>query len=141
MSEACKMMNLSRARFYQLLDKGIFPQPLYQIKTKRPFYDTRLQQELLKIRETGLGTNGQIILFYSPRKRAIDKPKKPKTLDSTVLPFKEFAETLNDMGLSCSPKEVESAIAQLYPDGFESIDEGVVIRELFRFIKSTERSK
>jgi hypothetical protein len=56
------------------------------------------------------------------------------------LPYQEFAQTLNDMGLSCSPKEVESAIAQLYPDGYESIDEGIVIRELFRFIKSNERS-
>jgi hypothetical protein len=140
MSQACKMMNLNGARFYQLLDQGVFPPPIYQIKTKRPFYDTRLQQELLKIRETGVGANGQIILFYSPRKRATDKPKKPKTIDSTVLPYQEFAETLNDMGFDCSAKEVGSAIAQLYPDGFENVDEGVVIRELFRFLKSTERS-
>lgn len=132
-SEACKLMNLSRARFYQLLNQGIFPQPLYQLKTKRPFYNTELQQQLIEIRETGVGANGEFMLFYSPRKRANKKSKSVKLSD---LPYSEFAQTLKDMGLDCSPKEVGSAIAELYPDGIENIDEGIVIRELFRILKS-----
>ncbi len=134
-SEACQMMKLSRARFYQLLDQGIFPPPIYQLKTKRPFYNTELQQKLQEIRETGLGANGEYILFYSPRTKST-KPRKTKTLDSTVLMFKEFADALADMGQNCTPKEVGSAIAELYPNGIENEDEGLVIRELFRFLKS-----
>ncbi len=122
-SEACKLMNLSRARFYQLLDKGIFPQPVYQIKTRRPFYDLELQQQLIQIRETGVGANGQLMLFYSPRTKST-KLRKTKTIDPTVLMFKEFADALGDMDLNCSPKEVGIAIKELYPDGIDNEDDG-----------------
>jgi hypothetical protein len=134
-TEMAKILNLSRARFYQLLVQGIFPQPIYDIRTHRPLYDARLQVACLGVRETGIGANNQYILFYSPRKKEtkarISKPtKKINALHA------EFAETLNSMGLSCSAKNVSTAISELYPDGVGDVDHGVVIRDLFRFMGS-----
>ena len=68
-TEMARNLNLSRARFYQLLEQGIFPQPIYDLRTKRPIYNIELQQSCFQVRETGIGANNQYILFYSPRKK------------------------------------------------------------------------
>lgn len=41
--EMAEILRHSRARFYQL-QGTIYPYPIYDIKTKRPFYSTELQQ-------------------------------------------------------------------------------------------------
>ena len=48
----------------------------------------------------------------------------------------EFAETLGRMGLSVDVAKVGSAIKKLYPDGIESKDHGIIVRDLFRFFKN-----
>lgn len=134
-TEMAKMLSLSRARFYQLLEQGIFPQPIYDLRTHRPMYDAKLQIACLDVRETGIGANNQYMLFYSPRKKetqARNSTKRTKT-DSI---HKEFAETLASMGLDCSAKDVSSALSELYPDGVGEVEHGVVIRDLFRFLGS-----
>ena len=133
-SDTCKLLEMSRARFYQLLYIGIFPQPLYHIRTRRPFYDIRLQQRLLEIRETGIGYNGEYILFYSPRKKDAQSVKRKNSKTTNPI-YKEYVDTLNSVGLECSVKDISKAVLKLYPDGIEGA-EGVVIRELFRFLKS-----
>ncbi len=45
-AEMARMVGLSRARFYQLQDAGIFPLPLYDVSTRRPFYDEEAQKSL-----------------------------------------------------------------------------------------------
>ena len=130
--DACKLVRLSRARFYQLIQQGIFPQPLYHIRTKRPYYDIELQQKLIEIRETCIGANNDFILFYSPRKKN-DQSKK-RNIETSI--FKEYAETLKSMGIDCSSKEVKQGLSQLYPDGTDGIEDGVIIRDLFRFLRS-----
>ena len=130
--DACKLVRLSRARFYQLLEQGIFPQPLYHIRTKRPYYDIELQQKLLEIRDTGIGANNDFMLFYSPRKKN-NRGKKCIVEDPV---FKEYADTLNSMGLFCSSKEVADALKKLYPDGVGKVEDGVIVRDLFRYLGS-----
>ena len=46
-TEISKMLQLSRARFYQLLQSGFFPKPKYDDRSKRPYYDIALQQKCL----------------------------------------------------------------------------------------------
>jgi hypothetical protein len=133
-TEMAKNLNLSRARFYQLLEQGIFPQPIYDLRTHRPMYDAKLQKCCLDIRETGIGFNTQYILFYSPRKKEAQPRNSKKTIKTDSLHV-EFAETLGSMGLSCSAKEVSEALSELYPEGIGS-EHGVVIRDLFRFLGS-----
>jgi len=128
------MLQLSRSRYYQLLELGFFPKPLHDERSKRPYYDLKLQQKCLEARQSGVGVDGSFMLFYSPRKKET-KPRVSKTVKLTDLMCHEFTETLNSMGLICTGKEVSSALSEIYPDGTEGQDQGVIIRELYRHLK------
>ena len=129
-AELAKMLALSRARFYQLQKMGVFPMPVYCIRTKRPFYPLELQQKCLAIRKTGIGHNGQPIIFYRMRK---DKPVKPQ--DQSNLDYKQLAHTLRQMGLNVTVSTLNNAVNTLYPKGMPDDDEGAVIRNLFRHFR------
>ena len=134
--EMIRMLEISRARFYQLLDQQIFPSPIYDIRTKRPFYSIELQQSCLNIRESNIGFNGQYVLFYSPRKNSavVKSSKKSASNDE---PFVELTDTLKRMGLDLDVPKVKKAMTELYPNGTDgSGDQGVVIRDLFRYFKN-----
>jgi hypothetical protein len=133
-TEVAMNCNLSRARFYQLLGTGFFPKPLHDDRSKRPYYNLDLQQKCQECRQSGVGIDGSFMLFYSPRKKET-KPRAFKTVNLTDLKCKEFVETLNSMGLDCPDKEVSIALSELYPEGTEGQDQGVVIRELYRHLK------
>ena len=132
-----RMLSLSRARFYQLIDKQIFPSPLYCPRTHRPFYTAEFQQICLDIRESNIGYNGSYVLFYSPRKEKqtiSDKSgSKSKPKNSA---YQELTETLKRMGLDVDTAQVGSSVENLFPEGLDKTDSGLVIRELFRFFKS-----
>jgi len=59
-------VGLSRARFYQLVKAGVFPQPRYSPRTRRPFYPLDLQKKCLEIRKTGIDLPGQPVVFNAP---------------------------------------------------------------------------
>ena len=129
-TEVAQICNLSRARFYQLLDTGFFPKPLKDERSKRPYYNLDLQQKCLECRQSGIGIDGSFMLFYSPRKKET-KPRAKK-VDPQI---KELTETLGSMGLEVSDKEVAWVLKEKYPLGYEDEDQGVVIRELYRHLK------
>ena len=72
-TELAKKLNLSRARLYQHMKMGVFPMPVYCIRTKRPFYPSELQQKCLAIYKAGFGLNEQPVIFYTPRKKNATK--------------------------------------------------------------------
>ena len=133
MTEISQMVQLSRARFYQLLEQGFFPKPLYDDRSKRPYYDLALQQKCIECRESGIGSDGSYMLFYSPRKKENVSHIRKKKIDPVV---KEFVETLQEMGVETTAEKVEQGLSEIYPDGVGSEEQGVVIRELFRYLKS-----
>ena len=136
--EMIRMLGLSRARFYQLLEQGIFPPAVYDLRTKRPLYTLELQQICLNIRESNIGYNNQYVLFYSPRKEktetAVEKSNRKSKGHESM--HDELAQTLCRMGLSVDAAKVGIAIRKLYPEGTDDKDQGVLIRDLFRYFKS-----
>ena len=122
--------NLSRARFYQLLGTGFFPKPLHDERSKRPYYNLDLQQKCLEARQSGIGIDGSFMLFYSPRKK--ETKMRTKKVDPQI---KELAETLGSMGLEITAEQVPQGLTETYPEGVEGVDQGVVIRELYRHLK------
>jgi len=126
-TELAKKLDMSRARFYQLQKVGVFPDPVYCIRTKRPFYPMDLQQQCIEVRKTGIGHNGQPIIFYRKRK---DKLIKPQSQPNTH--YEQFANTLRQLGLKITVSEVKNAINTLYPRGMADNDGGAIIRDLFR---------
>ena len=134
MTEMAQMVQLSRARFYQLIDSGFFPKPLHDKRSNRPYYDIELQKKILESRQSGIGVDGSYMLFYSSRKKeTLSHSSNKKRTDPVI---KELVETLESMGLETNTKQVKQGIDELYPDGIENIEQGVVIRELFRYLKS-----
>ena len=126
-SELAKKLGLSRARFYQLQGTGVFPKPVYCIRTKRPFYPLDLQQKCVEIRKTGMGHNGQPVIFY----RSSGKSRKSQCQE-----YEELADILNQMGLTVNPNQVKSAVENLYPDKLAQHQvKGTVIRDLFRYFQ------
>ena len=129
-TELANQLGLSRARFYQLQKSGVFPQPIYCTRTKRPFYSLELQQECLNIRKTGIGRHGRPVIFYATK-------KNPSTdLQNQDYKCKEYANILRQMGLNVTPNKIRYAVKALYPEGLEQEDsENIVIRNLFRYFK------
>jgi hypothetical protein len=125
---------MSRSRYYQLVDSGFFPKPLVDERSNRPYFDAALQKKILEARQTGIGVDGSYMLFYSPRKNEKTRSflKQKKQAD----PFsQELTDILNSMGVETAFEEVQAALNKLYPDGTEGVDQGVVTRELYRYLK------
>jgi hypothetical protein len=124
-----RQVDLSRARFCQLRKAGVFPEPVYLGEPKRPFYTLDLQQKCIEIHKTGIGYNGQPIIFYTPR----EKQSKGHTKQSADK-YENLVYVLRQMGLNVSVREVKNAIKTLYPEGLTQQSlEGNVIVDTFRY--------
>ena len=132
-TDMANALQLSRARFYQLLNSGHLPQPIYDINTKRPYYNLELQEQCLRVKATVIVVNMRYVLFYSPRQKPQNGSVKTSRKQGSK--YLEITDTLNVMGLEVSGEQVEQAIRQLYPQGTNGKDEGLIVRELFRFLK------
>jgi hypothetical protein len=130
-SEICQMIQLSRSRYYQLVNSGFFPKPLHDERSKRPYYDLKLQKTILECRQSGIGCDGSFMIFYSSRKNGTVSHLKKK-IDPVV---KELMETLESMGLDVTVEQVQQGLIEIYPDGTDEVAQGIVIRELFRCLK------
>lgn len=131
-TELAKKLSLSRARFYQLQKMGVFPMPVYCIRTKRPFYPLVLQQQCMEIRKTGIGHNGRPIIFYSKRDSAATKPNS-----CSEQKYRELSDALGRMGLKTSPAKAGKAFMALYPENWKKLDiDGGVIVEVFRYFQN-----
>jgi hypothetical protein len=126
-SEMASMVGLSRQRFHQLMQAGVFPQP--QRNDGRPFYDEPTQEVCLAVRRRNCGVNGQVVLFYA-RRQAM--PMKLKKLSPVPSPHADLLDGLKSLGLaSVTAVDVGAVVKELYPQGTTSIDQGEVIRAVF----------
>lgn len=98
-------LGMSKAMFYQHLKKGIFPPPVYCVRTKRPLYPETLQQQCMDIRRTGIGYNGVPVIFYTTRKNETCKSQKQSNHD-----YKEIVEILKNMSIKVTSKEIKAAL-------------------------------
>ena len=136
-SEMAELVELSRARFYELIGTA-FPHPVYDVITRRPLYDHELRDSCLEVRRTGRGIDGRPVLFNRKRQtNSVNKtpaPVKQPTVPKNVVPA-EILDGLKALGLgSTQPDQVRMAIDQLFPNGTESVDQGEVIRQVFVFL-------
>ena len=130
-SAMARRLKLSRARFYQLLNDGVFPPPAYCIRTKRPLYPRDLQEQCLNIRRSGISASGRPILFYTPRAKNSKASRPGRSQLLCVL-----TDALGRMGLRVTQKRITHGLAILYPKGLpETNDMGPVISNLFRHLR------
>jgi len=136
-SGIAKMLRLSRARFYQLVKENVFPTPVYDIRTQRPYYTDEQQRVCLEVRKLNLGINGRPILFYSRRKAPFKTPKTTsashrKTKDKQSSRWGNIIEGLKSLGLEgIKSSQIEAIISSNYPSGTEEIDGGELLRTCY----------
>jgi predicted DNA-binding transcriptional regulator AlpA len=138
-SEMARIVHLSRARFYQLIEAGVFPTPVYFVSNRRPFFDEEMQKVCLEVRRRNCGINGQPVLFYASnghqtqiaRTRTKPASKTPKTKAKHT----DIVESLSALGMAASDQDVSSALQTLYPNGTNNDDRGNVLRSIFLHLK------
>lgn len=142
-AEMARMVGLSRARFYQLVAAGTFPQPHYDVTTRRPLYVEEQQEVCLEVRRRNCGVDGKPVLFYArrvgagaprastPRTASTSKPRSTKPPEDLLL---QSIRTLKGME-SVTPADIHAAVADIYPSGVAGIDDGIIFGEVFRWLK------
>ncbi len=117
-AEMARMVGLSRARFYQLIGTA-FPAPVYDVATRRPFYDEDLQKSCLEVRRRNCGVDGKPILFYSRRPVTTLPARKPKKI-AAVIDDKhaDLRDGLKALGLATvTAAQVAEAVKEPIPAG------------------------
>ena len=135
MAEICQ---LSRSRFYELLEANVFPKPVQHPFTKRPMFDQQLQDKCLEIRRTGIGANGIPILFNrKPTKTDYKKSQAARTAkNSSNADYEWVSDAIKGLGISANAQQVHDAVTSLYPAGLvDGLDHGEVIRKTFLFLQ------
>ena len=142
-SEMARMVGLSRARFYQLMTDGVFPPPIYDLSTRRPFYDEEMQQTCLEVKRRNCGVNGKPVLFYASRHPLNGQPRRPTKPKAKPKPNSEYAdliESLSCLGLTANGQQVDAAVQQCFPEGIQKLESGEVVRDVFLNLKRKGRS-
>jgi hypothetical protein len=135
-SEMARMLSLSRSRLYQLVRAGVFPSPVYDVRTHRPIFTEELQKVCLEVRRRNCGINGQPVLFYAkgPGPAKPTKPTKAKAI--TKGQYADVLDGLRALGLAAATsQQVEAAVKELFPAGLDGVDRGQVIRAVFLHLK------
>ena len=66
------------------------------------------------------------------RKRQKSTPPKARQDQQPITEEQaELVEALKSLGLTVSGEEVQAAVRELYPDGWNGIDQGEVVRRVF----------
>lgn len=143
-SEMARMVGLSRARFYQLINEGVFPPPVYDLETRRPFYDEGMQETCIEVKRRNCGVNGKPVLFYASRhplgSQPIKRPARPKTKPKRTNQFTELRGFVSALGLNVSAQQVEDAVKHCFPDGIGRLDTGEVVPAVFLHLKCQQLS-
>lgn len=133
-SSLCRLLKISRSQFYLQVRRKIFHAPLRLTTTGRPFFTPTMVDDILNVRETGIGVNGEYVLFYERRAEAPKSSRKMPTRDHA-----ELIEGLGQLGLQkLTDEKVEEALNAVFPNGSEGKDSSVVLRMVFRHLKSRE---
>jgi len=137
-SEMARMCGLSRARFYQLIGTA-FPHPVYDVSSRRPFFDEEAQKTCLEVRRRNCGIDGKPILFYAKRlPTAPTRTRSPASKTSSVEP--EVLDGLRSLGMSVSSIQADAAIKELFPSGATGVEIGDVIRSVFIHLQRQKKT-
>lgn len=123
-SSLCRLLKMSRSQFYWHVKRGTFHAPLYLASNKRPYFTASMVEDNLKARESGVGVNGEYVIFYERR------PSRTQADHSALL------EGLRTLGLgTVTPDQLEATLQACFPKGTNGQDEANVLRTVFRHLK------
>lgn len=127
-SAVCRQLGMSRSQFYFHVRRGTFHTPMRLPSNQRPYFTASMVEDIRKARETGVGVNGEYVLFYE---RA-----EPATQAAAKQDYSSLLEGLRTLGLSTiSNDQTAAAVAACFPNGTIGQDESNVLRTVFRHLK------
>ena len=143
------ILGLSRARLYELVERGAMPQPCYDMRTKRPVFTREQQEQALAVLRLGVGINGQPIIFYRKNRHvlpsaAADTPARARPRPRTSISREEtrhrdLVSSLQSLGVSqADERSVSAAVAECFPNGLDGQQDSDVLRILFRHLRRRE---
>lgn len=142
-SDLCRDIGMSRGRFYQLIKQGVFPPPVYDTGTRRPYFTRELAEQVREVRRSNVGVNGKIIMFYSARRSTTANPRRNRPVQPKQPSAKhaELLDSLKALGLTnVTVPQLTAAITECFPNGMPDGDSGEVIRVLFLNLSAAIRS-
>jgi len=125
----CRLLNMSRAQYYIHLKSGTFHKPLLNQK-KRPFYTPEMAAENIKVRSTGIGVNGEYVLFYERLIVPASKPDKPD--------YSPLIHGLSALGMDVTMERLEAAIKNCFAEKQIDPSDTKVLRQIFQHLRRAE---
>lgn len=140
------MLRISRARLYELIERGAMPQPIYDTRSRRPIFDSELQRQAMAVRQTGVGIDGSAVIWYrrgqSPPTDPALTPARSRRQTSANRPDARYSEligSLQALGVAnANQASVSTSVAECFPNGIEGQQEADVLRVIFRHLRRQE---
>jgi hypothetical protein len=130
-SHLCRLLKMSRSQFYFHARRGTFHSPLRLAANNRPYFTASMVEDNLRARQTGVGVNGEYVLFYE---RLASGPKPESSNGKSEVA--SLLDGLKASGLKTVTREqVEAALAACYPNGTTGQNENTVLTVVFRHLK------
>ncbi len=130
-AQHCRQLQMSRSQFYWHVKKGTFHEPLRMESNNRPYFTASMVEDNMQARETGIGVNGEYVLFYERQSNAgtSGQPKRKPNHSGLI-------EGLKALGLTAvTSEQVESALTACFPKGTSGEEETAILRAVFRHLK------
>jgi hypothetical protein len=140
-----EILGLSRARVYELIERGALPQPIFCVRSKRPMFSAEMQMQALQVRQSGIGIDGRPIIFYrrratpTPPSSSSGTPRNPRRRASAAAPARRHVDLiagLQGLGITQADEaSVTAALSELFPNGTEGQQESDILRTIFRHFR------
>lgn len=142
MTHMSRLLNMSRSRFYQLINEGILLPPIYSLTNKRPFYTDEMAQRNIEVKSNNVGISGQIMIFYSVKNKVVHSVNKVRTTKTTSKKetnnseYVDLIDGLEALGMTdVKSSQIEKVVAESFPDGTENLDQDEILRAVFRHLR------
>ena len=135
-----RLLELSRSRVYQLIDQGVFIAPIYSEGSSKPFYTAEMAKVNLEVKRTHIGVNGRPVMFYASRNNNTSSNSDTTTQANNGCENSQLIHFLK-AGLSSleqktvSDIQLKLAIDNCFPAGTENIEQGEILKAVFRYLK------
>jgi len=94
----------------------VLPRPVNCPGTNHLFYTLELQQQCLQVKQTGIGVNGQPVMFYLPRKHKVAGESCAGDANLDYFAMKLFG-LLKNMGATLRKSQLRTILKRVYPNG------------------------
>ena len=118
-TETAELAGMHPAHFRRLTRRGVFPAPRRTAKG-RPYFDYELLQVIVRVLESGVGQNGEEVMFYRRRARKHPGRRTARVSVAGVKPdpyLKDLAEGLRQVGIpkkDLNPGRLSLALASAF---------------------------